>query len=178
MSLLQTIRTIERTAAQQPAVNTIVRSDVFRLNAAADVRYGVFAWLQGEHTSAADVATVTYNFTFFYVDRLTADRRNEVEVQSVGMQTLENIQRALDGAGMWVQQYTFRTFNQRFADDCAGVFCNVGIAVPKDDLCEERYGAAGDYNDDYSDDYAVAAGSGDYNADYNGDYNGKRILII
>lgn len=139
MNLLQTILTLERAAAAQPTVNTIVRNDVFRLNAVPDVRYGVFAWLQGEHTSDAESQTVTFNFTLFYVDRLTEDKGNELEVQSVGIETLQNILRAVDGGQVWVQGYTFRTFNQRFADDCAGVFANVSLAVAKDDLCAEDY---------------------------------------
>ena len=135
MNLLQTIQVIEKAAAQQPAVNTIVRNDVFRLNACPDARYGVFAWLQGEHTTDLDSGILTYNFTLFYVDRLTADKGNEIEVQSVGMETLENILHAVAALGMFPTQYTFRTFNQRFADECAGVFCNVALEVGKDTMC-------------------------------------------
>lgn len=141
MNLLQTVLALESAAQAQPAVNTIVRNDVFRLNAMPDVKYGVFAWLQGEHTSDADDQFVTFNFTLFYVDRLTEDKGNELEVQSVGVDTLVNILRAVDGTSIWVQGYTLRTFNQRFADDCAGVFCNVALRVAKDEMCAEDYPA-------------------------------------
>lgn len=139
MTLLQFIRLLEGVAAKQPAVNTIVRNDVFRLNAAPDARYGVFAWLQGEHVTDAASGFVTYNFTLFYVDRLTADKGNEIEVQSVGLETLENIIKTLQEAGVFPSTYTFRTFNQRFADECAGVFANVAIDVPKGGPCAEEY---------------------------------------
>lgn len=47
MTLLETIRTIERVAAAQPAVKMIVENDVFKLNACPDALYGVFAFVQG-----------------------------------------------------------------------------------------------------------------------------------
>lgn len=139
MNLYQTIRAIESAAASQPSVNTIVRSDIFRLNAHPSVRYGAFAWLQGEHTTEADSSLITYNFTLFYADRLTEDRGNEVEVQSAGIETLENIIASLADAGLYAGAYSFRTFNQRFSDDCAGVFTNVAFETTKDDLCADGY---------------------------------------
>lgn len=139
MNLLQTIRTIEKTAGLQPTVSTIVRNDVFRLNAEPSVRYGAFAWLQNEHISSAGTSLITYNFTLFYVDRLTADKSNEVEVQSVGIETLENILRSLPDLGLFPGDYSFRTFNQRFADECAGVFCTVSLETVKDSLCAAAF---------------------------------------
>lgn len=135
MNLYQTIQAIEATASRQPNIRTIVRNDVFRLNAVPDVRYGVFAWLQNEHTTDADSQLITWNFTFFYVDRLTEDKGNEVQIQSVGIETLENILQSLADRGIYPDTYSFRTFNQRFADECAGVFCNVQLQTSKDNLC-------------------------------------------
>lgn len=139
MNLFQTIQLIERTAALQPAVRTIVRNDVFRLNAIPDVNYGVFAWLQNEHSTEENSNILTYNFTFFYVDRLTEDRSNELEVQSQGIETLENILRSLPDLGLYPAGYSFRTFNQRFSDECAGVFCTVSLDAAKDTLCATAY---------------------------------------
>ena len=139
MNLLQVIRAIERVAAQQPAVGSIVRNDIFRLNACPSVKYGVFAWLQGEHRTQPDGDFTEFNFTLFYVDRLTFDKKNEVQIQSVGIETLENILLALEARGIFAQEHTFRTFNQRFADECAGVFCNVILEVPKNALCADDF---------------------------------------
>ena len=135
MNLYQTIQAIEATASRQPNIRTIVRNDVFRLNAVPDVKYGVFAWLQNEHTTDADSQLISWNFTFFYVDRLTEDKGNEVQIQSVGIETLENILQSLADRGIYPDTYSFRTFNQRFADECAGVFCNVQLQTSKDSLC-------------------------------------------
>lgn len=130
MTLLKTIEAIEVAASRQPSVNLIVRNDIFRLNTFQDARYGVFAWTQGQHSIAGGLQV--FEFTFFYVDRLTADKSNEVEIQSVGVQTIDNIIRLLDDwdipldGGSWTAQ----TFNQRFLDECAGVFSRVRLEVP------------------------------------------------
>ena len=148
MTLKEAIKVIELVASHQPSVNMIVENDVFRLNAKPDAKYGVFAWLQGQHSTSIDSNTLSLQFTFFYVDRLTSDKGNQVEVQSVGIQTLDNILRKLDELGMWVSNYTF---NQRFVDECAGVFCNVTIDIPISSVCSESFADFGeqDFNDDF-----------------------------
>ena len=153
MTLQQVINTIEIIASNQPAVNMIVRNDIFRLNAAPDARYGVFAWLQGQHSGAVTDSLVRYRFTFFYADRLTADLGNQVEIQSTGIEVLTNILRQLDERGLNVADgYSFRTFNERFHDDCAGVWCDVTIEVPAGSLCPESFA---DFNNDFNEDFMI-----------------------
>lgn len=140
MTLQQVIQAFEMVASQQPSVNMIVQNDIFRLNSKSDAKYGVFGWTQGQHSASTESAMFTYSFTFFYVDRLKNDRSNEIEVQSVGIQTLNNILRELDDNGVFVNStYTFQTFNQRFLDECAGVFCNVSLQVPATSICSESF---------------------------------------
>lgn len=138
MTLLEVIRTIERAAAMQPAVAMIVENDIFRLNSYADARYGVFAWTQGRHRADASAPEwLRYSFTFFYVDRLRNDIANQVEVQSVGMDVLQNVLRILRDAGVEPESYEFQTFNQRFSDECAGVFCSAVLLVDAGSECAE-----------------------------------------
>lgn len=137
MTLQEVIRTIENAAAQQPTVNMIVENDVFRLNSYADALYGVFAWTQGRHRASIDDDYMRYSFTLFYVDRLRNDIANQVEIQSVGIETLTNILRTLRDAGLEPESYEFQTFNQRFADECAGVFCSVVLVADTGSVCAE-----------------------------------------
>ena len=151
MTLIETIKAVERIAAIQPSVNMIVRNDVFRLNTVADAKYGVFAWTQREHTVGEDLNT--YSFVFFYVDRLTEDKGNELEVQSVGIQTLDNIVRTLREGGIWAEDtWTAQTFNQRFLDECAGVWATIRLQVPQVWTCAEGWP---DFGDDFSDDFRI-----------------------
>ena len=152
MTLLEVIRTIEGMAMRQPTIHSIVRNDVFRLNALPDARYGVFAWLQGEHRTELEGDLFQYSFTFFYVDRLTFDKGNEVEIQSVGIETLENILKMLEVYGIVAGDHSFRTFNQRFSDECAGVYCTLTLEAPKGTLCEYSFA---DFNNDFNDDFYI-----------------------
>ena len=135
----------------QPSVKMVVPNDIFRLNATPEAEYAVFGWTQGQHSIGADDSYVTYSFTFFYVDRLTEDKGNQLEIQSVGITVLDNIIRTIIQAGVQVAgSYTFTSFNQRFVDECAGVFCAISLRVPLDSLCEDTYF---DFNDDFNDDF-------------------------
>ena len=139
MTLLDTIRIIEEVAGQQPAIGTIVPNDIFRLNAMKDVRYAAFAWTQGQHSASLDSDLVTFTFTLYYADRLTEGERNEVEVQSVGIEVLGNIIRTLAERGLDIRQWTYTRFNQRFADLCAGVFTTIAVRVPAGGTCSNDY---------------------------------------
>lgn len=137
MTLLETIRTMETVALQQASVETVVENDVFRLNAMPNVKYGVFAFTQGQHTSSTENGFTTYGFSIFYIDRLNEDRSNQIQIQSTGERTLRNILLILADAGIEASQYTIQPFNQRFADECAGVYADVRLTVPNDGLCPD-----------------------------------------
>ena len=153
MTLSELIKTIEAVASHQPSIKMVVENDVFRLNSKVDARYGVFAFVQQQHTTSLESNFITYAFTFFYVDRLKNDRSNQIEIQSVGIQTLDNMIRTLDEMGIYSEQsYSFQVFNQRFIDECAGVFCNVYLSVPLGSICPDGFG---DYNIDYNRDFLI-----------------------
>lgn len=153
MTLLELIKAMKVVATNQPSVNMVVENDIFRLNKIADARYGVFAFLQREHSTSIDSNLITYAFTLFYVDRLTNDRSNQIEIQSVGIQTLDNIIRQLDDLGISPEtDYSFQVFNQRFLDECAGVFCNVSLSVPAGSACPEEFE---DFKDSLNDEVMI-----------------------
>lgn len=154
MTLLQVIQAIEGFAIAEPSVAMVIPNDVFRLNATPDAKYGVFAWTQQQHVLAEDL--LTFGFAFFYVDRLNEDASNEVEIQSVGVQTLSDIIRQLEAAGAFpVGDTTFQTFNQRFMDECAGVWCNVRLQVPAGWVCPEEFSQpqGNNFSNDFSNDF-------------------------
>jgi hypothetical protein len=144
---------MEVIASRQPSIKMIVENDIFRLNARADARYGVFAFVQGEHSTAIDTNVITYAFTLFYVDRLKNDRSNQIEIQSTGIQTLDNILRTIDEAGIYAETgYSFQVFNQRFVDDCARVMCRVSLSVPLNGVCSDQFA---DFSDDFNEDFFI-----------------------
>lgn len=139
MTLLETIRIIEKVATEQPSINTIIENDVFKLNEHPEAKYGVFAFVQGQHGGSVDSDLFTYRFSFIYVDRLLHDRSNQIEVQSVGIETIHNIMRRLSDHGLESGSYTIQPFNQRFADECAGVFCSVDLEAPTWSACSVEF---------------------------------------
>lgn len=152
MTLLETIRIIENVAIAQPSVNTIVENDIFKLNEHPEAKYGVFAFVQGQHAGSVDSDLFTYRFSFFYVDRLRHDKSNQIEVQSVGIETINNIMQRLSDLGIESGSYTIQPFNQRFADECAGVFCTVDLETIRGSFCSE---VDGHYNKDYNRDFLI-----------------------
>ena len=153
MTLTETIRTIETVVGGQPSVHSIVRNDIFRLNTIPDAKYAVFGWTQGQHSANVASSLVTYRFTFFYIDRLTADKKNELEIQSTGIQVLDNVLRHLETIGVYSEgDWTFTTFNQRFIDETAGVYSSVVLQVPVEGMCEDIFA---DFNDDFNNDFAI-----------------------
>ena len=154
MTLSEVIHKIEMVAGGQPTIHSIVRNDIFRLNTYPDAKYGVFGWTQGQHASEIGSSLITYRFTFFYIDRLTHDLANQVEIQSVGIQTLDNILRLLEEQGIVsASEVTYTTFNLRFHDETAGVFASVAFQVPVQGLCGEGFY---DFNNDFNEDFAIA----------------------
>lgn len=137
MDLFKTIKTIEGLAAKQPPVASICRNDIYLLNAAKDVRYGVFAWTQGAHRVSADGATLRLAFYLYYVDRLTDGGSNTLEVQSVGVEVLRNILAGMTERGIGNDGAVIRTFTERFADECAGAYAEVTFDVPAAFICED-----------------------------------------
>ena len=152
MTLLETIRIIENVAIAQPSVNTIVENDVFKLNDHPEAKYGVFAFVQGQHGGSVDSDLFTYRFSFFYVDRLRHDKKNQIEIQSVGIETINNIMQRLSDFGIESGSYTLQPFNQRFTDECAGVFCTVDLETIRGSYCSE---VDGHYNRDYNRDFLI-----------------------
>lgn len=141
MTLKELTNALGEVARQQPAVGTVVENDVYRLNGLPDARYGVFAWTQQRHTVDTASGIATFNFWLFYVDRVDTGDRTEVDAQSDGIDVLTNVVRTvanrfeLDLTGDLV----FQPFTERFKDDCAGVYCEVGFQTDVVDGCEDEF---------------------------------------
>lgn len=140
MNLLQTIKTIEAVARKQPAVKGITPNNVYDLNNEPDAKYGNFAWVQGVHREDFAAGIRTFSFSLFYIDRLLNGRANKNEIQSTGIEVLGNVLKGITGPELWFDgEVSYQVFNERFADECSGVYCTVALKTYADDLCEEIY---------------------------------------
>lgn len=139
MTLKEIIANIEGVAGKQPNINTIVRSgDIYDLNSENNIRYSAFCATQQQHTEIGDF--MNYAFYLYYVDRLTSDGSNKVDIQSHGISTLSNIIRTLKNNDEYeIGDVVYQPFTQRFESDCAGVYATITISVPLEFICGEDY---------------------------------------
>lgn len=137
MTLINVIEAIEASMKKQPAIHTICRENIYKLDARSDIDYGVGAWVQGTHSYIGN-GLRQYKFTLYYVDRLTFDKSNEQEVESVGMDIIDNIVRALPDS--WeIGSYNYVPFGYKFTDECAGVWADITLTIPIDWTCPSVY---------------------------------------
>lgn len=140
MTLLETIRTLEAIALEQHSVAMVIENDVFKLNTIPNAKYAVFAYTQGRHTTSVSGDITTFQLTLFYIDRLTGDKSNQVEIQSTGTQVLRNILYMMSELDFEISSMPIQPFNQRFADECAGVYCEVSIGASNGCECMPGFG--------------------------------------
>lgn len=155
MTLLETVKLIEYIASRQPNINTVVETDdIYELNTDNyQVRYSAFCLQQQRHVSNIEGFT-TFNFNAYYVDRLTEDKSNKIEIQSTGITLLQNIINILNDR-IWISDVTvseFVTFTERFTAECAGVYCTISVTVPNVSLCG-HYIDEYDFNEDFGADF-------------------------
>lgn len=136
MMLRDLIQLIEDYKDGNPLIGLVVPNDIFRLNTLPDVTYPVLGWTQGQHRLTAENGLLYFSLTVFYVDRLLADKSNELEIQSAGVAVLTDLVHYLEDRGAFVYgDITLTPFNQRFTDECAGVYASITFELPAEVLC-------------------------------------------
>ena len=129
MTLFEIINKLKDIAISKPNINFVGDGDVYVLNSLPNIDYSVFFITQNDHSIYSD--TITYSLNLFYIDRISDSEDNTLNIQSDGMLQLTNVINTLvfsedvdvDG------EITFTPFIQRFADQCAGVYCTVRFIV-------------------------------------------------
>ena len=138
MTLFDIIRNLQAIAAQEPSVKSVSDGDIYdALNAAVDIKYGVFHITQDTHTTHGDLDV--WGLNLFFIDRLLDDGENRLSIQSAGITILENVLKNFaDTFGAeYMNNIVYTPFTQRFKDNCAGVFCKISISTVMDNLCAE-----------------------------------------
>ena len=129
MTLFELINKLKDIAISKPNINFVGDGDVYTLNSLPNIDYSVFFITQNDHSIYQD--TITYSLNLFYIDRISDSEDNVLNIQSDGILQLTNVINTLvfsedvdvDG------EISFVPFIQRFADQCAGVYCTVRFIV-------------------------------------------------
>lgn len=163
MTLLETIKILEHIASQQPNINGIVESgDIYDLNKDEYQQlYSAFCITQNTHTIGTEFNV--YSFTLYYVDRLTLDKSNKLEIQSSGVEFFSNLLKTIneDWSGLNVETGDITTFTERFTAECAGAYMTFNITTTPESLCKiiiEQIYDKGEFNPyEFSNDFFLFA---------------------
>lgn len=138
MKLTELIYKIIDIAKAQPNIGYAYEGSVYTLNELQDINYGAICITQTQHTETDGI--INYGFNIFYVDRLTDNKANKLEVQSIGIETLSNICAVLcDTFGVDILSKTFHPFTERFDSECAGVYMEINVINAVGNYCGEDY---------------------------------------
>ena len=128
MNLYKTVELIETIIKKIPNSGTIYQNDIYQLNQYQDVKYPAYCITQQTHTQDLTNEKMSFHFYVFYVDRLTSDGKNRLEIQSTAINCLKKIVDTLEENGAWIENATYTTFNERFNDVCAGAFVEFTVS--------------------------------------------------
>ena len=140
MTLYQIISTLKQIALTQPNVKSATDGSVYDvMNANPSVKYNVVHFSQTTHQS--DEEFDYYGLNIFYISRLEDSLEdNRLQIQSIGKEILDNIIRTFcENWNIEFPTITYYPFTQKFADLCAGAYCNVRIEVPKELICADDF---------------------------------------
>lgn len=112
-----------------PNIEFVVYGDVYELNHIQDVTYPAVVVTVGQHTSNLDNYNFNYRLNIFYVDRLTDDKENKIDVHANSITFINSLLKALDDEYI-ISDYEIFNFNERFNDVCAGAYVGCRIQMP------------------------------------------------
>ena len=151
MTLQETINFLNYIAKNQPNVNGIVESgDIYDLNKDEyQQMYSAFCVTQRQHTINQEYST--YRFTLYYVDRLTLDKSNKIEIQSTACEFFQNLIKTVmqDYYDLDFTNGDVYTFTEKFSAECAGAYMDCEITTTNKSLCKlfiEEMRKKGEYN--------------------------------
>ena len=112
-----------------PNIEYVVYGDVYELNHIQNVTYPAVVVTVGQHTSNLDNYNFNYRLNIFYVDRLTDDKVNKIDVHANAIIFINSLLKALDDEYI-ISDYEIFNFNERFNDVCAGAYVSCRIQMP------------------------------------------------
>lgn len=135
MNLYQTVQYILSVAKAQPNVGLAYEGDIYDLNELQNIAYPAVVVAQNIHAENGEWRG--YGFNIFYVDRLTDDKKNRLEIQNIALEALSNIYKVLVESGFEIQgEMRFHPFDERFDAECAGMYMEL-VLQSEESLCAD-----------------------------------------
>lgn len=137
------LRDIQEISNSHILVNEYGEGDIYEYLNSGEHKYPcVFLTVTNLTTS---ISGTQINFTLFYTDRLVEDNSNKKSIQSTGINVIKQVLSKFEQEHptFAIDSVNYQPFTEKFADMCAGVFCNVVLENPTDNIesydneCEE-----------------------------------------
>lgn len=129
MRIKDLILNVKLLCEQVPNVHTFVCNNITELNAMQNVKYSAMVLTQSQHTQTDEYRN--YNFWLFYVDRLTDDKSNEIDIQTAAVEALSSVLQSLSESVYGdISNITYNTFTQKFESLCAGAYATFSVQLP------------------------------------------------
>lgn len=139
MILSQVNKILIDTASSNYLVHQAFAGDIYDIDTKEN-KFGVFVATPMSATKG-DAGMIVYNYTLYYVDRLTQDERNMDFIQSDAVSMLKSLINFLENEQIInvEDDYNFTLFRHQFTDWCAGAYVDINIIVPDTDCGEHDF---------------------------------------
>ena len=129
MNFIQILRKLEAYSLSLPYVHSVNLGDIYEyLNGKPNVKYASVNIDINQSTRNDNL--ITYSVYLYYIDRLTEDKSNWIEVKTTAEQVLNSIVNYAAKIGDVDDGWTINYFEQQFSDYCAGGYVQFNLEVP------------------------------------------------
>ena len=133
MNLQNTLEYIASVAQNHPLINSSYVGSIYDLNSNTNTKYAVFAVEDIDVTKQNN--TLLYNCYLYVVDRVMNDESNTIAVQTMAVNTLQEIINYIEGYSQSLEvygSYIITPIRQKFTDDCAGAYVQLRLVSQND----------------------------------------------
>ena len=133
MNLQNTLEYIASVAQNHPLINSSYVGSIYDLNSNTNTKYAVFAVEDIDVTKNNN--TLLYNCYLYVVDRVMNDESNTLAVQTMSVNTLQEIINYIESYSQSLEvygSYIITPIRQKFSDECAGAYVQLRLVSQND----------------------------------------------
>ena len=133
MNLQNTLEYIASVAQNHPLINSSYVGSIYDLNSNTNTKYAVFAVEDIDVTKNNN--SLLYNCYLYVVDRVMNDESNTIAVQTMAVNTLQEIINYIEGYSQSLEvygSYIITPIRQKFSDECAGAYVQLRLVSQND----------------------------------------------
>lgn len=133
MNLQNTLEYIASVAQNHPLINSSYVGSIYDLNSNTNTKYAVFAVEDIDVTKQNN--TLLYNCYLYVVDRVMNDESNTIAVQTMAVNTLQEIINYIEGYSQSLEvygSYIITPIRQKVSDECAGAYVQLRLVSQND----------------------------------------------